>query len=105
MKTITKRDLAIELANRIGFSQRVSQEIVSAFFDELAILITDRKTVKFSRFGQFVCAQSPPRKLLHPKSGEIIHLSGRERVVFKPSRTLKAIVNGKREHKKILSHR
>lgn len=105
MKTVTKKELAKQISDRLGFSQRVSLEFVNTFFMALGLLLKDGKNIKFFRFGQFVVIKRPERKGVHPKSGKDIRIPARERVVFRPSRTLKAIVNGKRERKEVLSHR
>lgn len=105
MKTVTKKELARQVSNRLGFSQRVSLELVNAFFMELGQLLEEKKNIKFFRFGQFVFMKRPERRGLHPRSGKDIRIPAGERVVFRPSRTLKAIVNGKRERKEVLSHR
>lgn len=105
MRTLTKKDLAKQITDRLGFSQRVSHELVNAFFAELSLLLKEKKNIKFFRFGQFVFTKRPERRGVHPKSGKDIRMPAGERVVFRPSRTLKAIVNGKRERKEVLSHR
>jgi integration host factor subunit alpha len=105
VKAVTKKDLAQQIAQRLGFSQRVSLEIVTIFFAELGAIIREGKDVKLNRFGQFTTIKRPERRAMHPKSGESIQIPAQERVIFRPSRTLKAIVNGKRERKKVLSHR
>ncbi|MDD3553793.1 MAG: HU family DNA-binding protein [Deltaproteobacteria bacterium] len=105
MRTVTKKELARQIAHRLGFSQRVSLELVNAFFTELSLLLGEKKNIKFFRFGQFVSMKHPERRGLHPVSGKEIRIPAGERVVFRPSRTLKAIVNGKRERKEVLSHR
>ncbi|MEZ0328103.1 MAG: HU family DNA-binding protein [Dissulfuribacterales bacterium] len=105
MVTVTKKELARQIADRLGFSQRVSLELVNVFFTELGLLLEEKKNIKFFRFGQFVSIKRPERRVLHPKSGKDIRIPVKNRVVFRPSRTLKAIVNGKRERKEVLSHR
>ncbi len=105
MKTLTKKELARQITERLGFSQRVSLELVNAFFTELSLLLNEKKNIKFFRFGQFVSTRRPERRVVHPMSGKDIRIPAGERAVFIPSRTLKAIVNGKRERKEVLSHR
>jgi integration host factor subunit alpha len=51
------------------------------------------KKIKISEFGNFVVRQKRPIKERNPKTGEVLVISGRKVVTFKPSFLLRKALN------------
>jgi len=85
--TLTKKDIAIQLSNELGFSVRESKKIVDTFFHVVADILFHGEEVKLVRFGTF----SPTVRAYRFKDGN------KNTVAFHPSRWLKGRLNGGKE--------
>ena len=91
--TLTKADLADLLFERLGLNKRESKDMVEAFFDIHAALISG-KDVKMSGFGNFNIRRKAPRPGRNPRTGEAIPIKARNVVTFHASHKLKGAVQG-----------
>ena len=87
MATLTKKAIAVQLSNELGFSVRESKRIVDTFFQVITDLLHDGEQVKLVRFGTF----TPTVRACRFKDGT------RNTVAFHPSRWLKGRLNGGKE--------
>ncbi len=84
MPTLTKKDIAVQISNEMGFSVRESKRIVDSFFNAVKGLLHEGQEVKLVRFGTFV----PTTRAYRFKAGT------KTTVAFHPSRWLKGRLNG-----------
>ncbi len=93
MDTLTKKELAKIINQEIGYSLRVSYNIVNNILECMQENLQAGKKVKIVRFGTFTPAKRAGRRGTSPKDGSPIWISSRTTVAFRPSRTLKEMVN------------
>ncbi len=90
---MTKAELVEEIYQELGFSKRVSAEIVEKVFETLKETLARGEPVKISSFGRFVVRGKRARKGRNPHTGAEILLEARTVVTFRPSQTLKKLLN------------
>jgi len=91
---ITRLHLASAIQDQIGFSKQVSLLLVDAFFDHMKQALLADTDVLLVQFGRFSVKKKSSRMGRNPKSGEEVEIVKRSMVSFKPSKHLRAEVNG-----------
>lgn len=99
MGALTRRDLARRINQELGFSIRVSQKLVDKLLLEMRLALNEGNRIKLSRFGSFYPVKRVRRTGLHPMDKRPIEIPPKWSVAFRPSRILKAIVNGEQGEK------
>lgn len=92
MGALTKADLSEMLYEELGLNKREAKEVVELFFEEIRNALENNEQVKLSGFGNFDLRDKTTRSGRNPKTGEIIPISARRVVTFKPGQKLKARV-------------
>ena len=90
---LTKKDLVNVIYMQIGFSKQLSEILVDEFFSIIINNLITEKKIKISKFGTFSIRQKKSRIGRNPKTKEEKVISGREVVLFKPSKDFKEFVN------------
>lgn len=91
---ITRVHLASAIQDQIGFSKQISLLLVDAFFDHIKQALLADTDVLLGQFGRFSVKKKSSRMGRNPKSGEEVEIVKRSTVSFKPSKHLRAEVNG-----------
>ncbi|HID97027.1 MAG TPA: integration host factor subunit alpha [Thermodesulfobacteriaceae bacterium] len=104
MGALTKQEIARQISGELGFSMRVSLQLVDEFFRQLKSSLRTGKNVKIVRFGTLKPVTRPSRRGINPITGKSAVIPAKRTVVFHPSRTLKRIVNAQ-EGEEILPDR
>ena len=90
---LTKKDLINSLYMQIGFSEKISENLL----DDILITISDNlkinKKLKSSKFGTFTIREKKSRRGRNPITKENKTISQRNVVLFKPSKEFKDLVN------------
>ncbi len=94
MGALTKREMAERISEELGFSIRMSAKLVDEFFHQIIEALQNGEKVKMVRFGILEPIVRQARRGISPVSGEPIEIPEKHTVVFKPSKTLKGIING-----------
>ena len=97
-KLITKEDLAEQLATTGRMQKGEATKAIEIVFAAIAQGLVDPEygAVKIAGFGQFVLVERPARTGVNPSNtNEKIEIPASKAVKFKPSKTLKDLVNGK----------
>ena len=100
MATLTKAKIVEDLFEEFGLTRRECKIIVEIFFDEISDTLERNEPVKLSGFGNFELRDKGERPGLNPKTGEVVPVSPRRVVTFKPGKKLKTRVEayeGERE--------
>ncbi len=102
--TLTKRRIAEYVSDEMGFSVRSVLAVVDQMFECMEDNLLQGRDIKIVRFGTFALVKKKARKGTNLATGKPVTIPPRSKVVFRPSRTLKGIVNA-RTGEKILQNR
>ena len=92
---LTKKDLVNLVYMQLGFSKQISENLIDDFLATIITNIKSEKKLKLSKFGTFSIRQKKSRIGRNPKTKESKVISGREVVLFKPSKEFKEFINMK----------
>jgi integration host factor subunit alpha len=87
--SLTKKDIADQLASQLNLKQTQALTFVNHFFDEIKATLAQGEEVKLSGFGNFTLKEKTPRPGRNPKTGEEVLISARRVVTFKAGPKLK----------------
>ena len=90
---LTKKDLVNLVYMQLGFSKQISENLIEDFLSTIVFNIKQEKKLKLSKFGTFSIRQKKSRIGRNPKTKETKMISGRDVVLFKPSKEFKDFVN------------
>lgn len=93
MKTITRADVAETIYEEIGLSRKDSTDILDMILDEIVQGLSSGEDVKLSSFGTFSLRDKKARAGRNPKTGVEAVISSRRVISFKPSQTMRKIIN------------
>ena len=93
MKTITRADVAEAIYEEIGLSCKDSNDILDMILDEMTNELVKGNDVKLSSFGTFALRNKKARAGRNPKTGVEAVISPRRVISFKPSQTMRKIIN------------
>lgn len=93
MKTITRSDVAEAIYEEIGLSRKDSSDILDMILDEIVKELEQGNDVKLSSFGTFSLRDKKERSGRNPKTGVEAVISSRRVISFKPSQTMRKIIN------------
>jgi integration host factor subunit alpha len=92
---LTKKDLVNLVYMQLGFSKKISENLIEDFLSIIISNIRSEKKLKLSNFGTFSIRQKKSRLGRNPKTKETKIISSREVVLFKCSKIFKDLVNKK----------
>ena len=90
--SLTKSDVAINIALKAPTSAKSANQIINKFID-LIISESCKKDVKVSNFGTFKRKNTPSRVGRNPKTGEEYIISEKNKLFFIVSNTIKKRIN------------
>ena len=90
---LTKKDLINSVYMQIGFSKKISENLLESILDSLIINLKKNKKIKISKFGTFSLRKKKSRIGRNPLTKEKKIISVRNVVLFKPSKEFKNLVN------------
>ena len=90
---LTKKDLVNLVYMQLGFSKKISENLIEDFLSTIVSDIIIEKKLKISKFGTFSIRQKKSRVGRNPKTKESKMISGRDVVLFKPSKEFKELIN------------
>lgn len=93
MKTVTRSDVAEAIYTEIGLSRKDSNDILDMIIDEIVKELSLGKDVKLSSFGTFSLRDKRARTGRNPKTGVEAVISPRRVISFKPSQTMRKLIN------------
>ena len=92
MATITKIDITENLIKKYQLPKNEAKKVVENFFEEVRISLESGHDVKLSGFGNFELRNKASRPGRNPKTGDVVPVSARRVVTFKPGQKLRARV-------------
>jgi integration host factor subunit alpha len=90
---LTKKDIINSIYMQIGFSKRISENLLEDILSTLIENLINNKKVKISNFGTFSVRKKNKRIGRNPKTKESKIISDRNVVIFKPSKQFKRYIN------------
>ena len=90
---LTKKDLVNLVYMQLGFSKLISENLIDDFLSTIILNIKSEKKLKLSKFGTFELRKKKSRLGRNPKTKESKMISGRDVVLFKPSKEFKDFIN------------
>ena len=90
---LTKKDIVNSIYMQIGFSKKISSNLLEDVFQVILKNIISDKKVKISKFGTFILRKKNKRLGRNPKTKEEKIISERNVILFKPSKELKEYIN------------
>ena len=89
---MNKADITNQITEKVGLSQKESQEIVEIILDSITKALVVGESVKIPGFGTFNVRQKTARRGRNPRTGEELEITPRRVVSFKVSNQMKPII-------------
>ncbi len=89
----TKKELVNSIYMQLGFSKKISENIVEDFIDLIVDNLIKDKKVKISNFGTFFLKRKKSRIGRNPKTKEKKVITERNVITFKASKDFKNYIN------------
>ena len=90
---LTKKEIINSIYMQIGFSKKISENLLEDIFHILLKNIIFEKKVKIAKFGTFILRKKNERLGRNPKTKEKKIISERNVILFRPSKELKKYIN------------
>lgn len=90
---MTKADIVEAVSGTCGFSKKESSDLVESVFLLIKGCLESGEDLKISGFGKFEVKQKQTRRGRNPQTGEVLEISARRVLSFKPSQILKTAIN------------
>jgi len=92
--TLTKANIAVKVAEQIGYPKNQSFEMIEILLEIIKRTLESGEDVLISRFGKFCVKTKQKRRGRNPATGEDMMLEPRRVVTFKCSGKLRDKING-----------
>ena len=90
---LTKKDIINSIYMQLGFSKKISENLLEDFLSIILDELIRKKKVKIAKFGTFELRFKKSRYGRNPKTLEKKIITERNVVLFKPSNELKKYIN------------
>ena len=90
---LTKQNLVNSIYMQIGFSKKISENLIDDFLITIIKNLKLEKKLKISKFGTFSIRNKKSRIGRNPLTKELKTISSRDVVLFKASKEFKDLVN------------
>ena len=90
---LTKKDIINSIYMQIGFSKKISENLLEDIFQIILKNIINENKVKIAKFGTFSLRKKKQRIGRNPKTKEEFIISERNVISFKASKELKQFIN------------
>ncbi len=94
---LTKKDLINSIYMQIGFSKKISENLLEDTMQTIIENLKKNKKLKISKFGTFSIRNKKSRIGRNPLTKEEKVISSRNVVLFKPSKEFKDLVNSNKD--------
>jgi len=86
---MTKKDIAIKIADETGIKQIVVKEVIQKYLDRVIEILATGETIELRNFGVFKVKSRKARTGRNPRTGETIPVPPKKTVTFKPGLVMK----------------
>ncbi|MBW7865062.1 MAG: integration host factor subunit beta [Candidatus Hydrogenedentes bacterium] len=91
---MTKRELVVLVANRLGMTQSGVSQIIEGAFETIVKSLAGGHRWELRGFGVFEVKSRAPRIGRNPRTGEQVPVFARRVVTFRPGKDMKEAVSG-----------
>ena len=89
---MTKRELVIEVAEKLGYTQNEVSTVVQATLDAITDCLVEGQRLEVRNFGVFEVKERDARIGRNPRTGDEVPISRKRMATFKAGKALKAAV-------------
>ena len=89
---MTKRELVIQVAEKLGMTQHEVANVVQSMFDTVTETLVDGNRLEIRNFGVFEVKKRDARVGRNPRTGDEVPIPQKSVAFFKPGKVLKKIV-------------
>ena len=93
---MTKRELVIEVAERLGYTQNEVSSIVQSTLDAITEALSEGERLEIRNFGVFEVKTRDARIGRNPRTGQEVPIGTKRVATFKPGKALKELVQNQR---------
>ena len=86
---MTKKEIAIKIADETGIKQIVVKKIVQKTIDTMIEALSSGQTLELRNFGVFKVKERKARTGRNPRTGETVPVPSKKVVTFKPGLVMK----------------
>lgn len=86
---MTKKEIAIKIADETGIKQIVVKEVVQKTIDAMIEALAKGETLELRNFGVFKIKERKARTGRNPRTGETVSVPPKKVVTFKPGLIMK----------------
>jgi len=79
---MTRKDLIDRVAKNFGLKKKEAEAIVKFIFQEIAETVKKGERVSIQGFGAFELRELKERKIRNPRTGKVVRIPRRGRIVF-----------------------
>lgn len=90
--TMTKRELVIRVANKLGMTQSDVSKIIEGTFETISSSLAEGKRWELRDFGVFEVKTRASRIGRNPRTGDQVPVPKRRVVTFRPGKRMKELV-------------
>jgi len=90
---MTKAEIIEKISLTNYLSKKESADIVESFFGLIKSTLEAGENIKIAGFGNFEVKEKAARRGRNPQTGEVIEITPRKVLTFKPSQVLKKSIN------------
>lgn len=91
---MTKRELVIAVAERLGYTQNEVAQVVQAALDTITECLAEGQRLEVRNFGVFELKKRDARIGRNPRTGQEVSIGEKCVATFKPGKALKEFVEG-----------
>ena len=92
---MTKRELVIDVAERLGYTQNEVADVIQATLDTIIDTLAEGSRLEIRNFGVFELKTRDARLGRNPRTGEAVPINEKRVAIFKPGKALKQLVESK----------
>jgi integration host factor subunit alpha len=89
---MTKSDIAESIRTKVGIQRKDAEDFLESVLQIMKDTLSSGEEVKISGFGKFAVRQKNDRRGRNPQTGDIITITSRKVLTFKPSVLLKDVL-------------
>ena len=98
MGTITKKELANAVSERIGCRHNLAAKVVDSLFETMCKTLSEGNRIEIRGFGVWEVRNTKPKPAArNPRTGERVYVPARRKTHFKPGLLLKEALHRSRE--------
>lgn len=90
---MNKKQLIKTIADQANITQKEANQIFSVAINAISGQLQHGETIRIAGFGNFTTKSSATRKIRNPSTGKITEITTQKSTIFKPSQTLKNLIN------------